>query len=219
MAPLRGSDLYPGFLNLQHTSFQQLCLQPYRTRHTAPSCSIGCFVWVGAVRGLPRATRVSRTAGVLGSDLLGRIRARTRQSPGGVWGGGFPGCFLVGKIEEIDFTASSLRQLGGSPRAAAGCAIGLRVLEPEGVELWRVMGPEWDPELMNSGGAKCALREGARVRGFGSPGCAQAAGAGRWQPPPQINGHVLQTGEDKDRERPAPAGTELEGSNHRPGEA
>lgn len=70
----------------------------------------------------------------------------------------------------------------------------------------------------NSGGAECARRGGARMRGFGGPGCAQAADAEHWQPPLGINGHVPQTGKDKARERLAPAGTELEGSNHRPGE-
>lgn len=73
----------------------------------------------------------------------------------------------------------------------------------------------------NSGGAACALRLDAgvaraeRVRGTE---CAQAAGTGRWQLPPQINGHGLQTAEDKDQERPAPAGIELGDSNHCPGE-
>lgn len=67
----------------------------------------------------------------------------------------------------------------------------------------------------NSGGAGCALRVGARVaraeRVRGTE-CAQAAGTGRWQLPPQINSHVPQTGEDKDRKRPGSAGIELGGA-------
>lgn len=102
------------------------------------------------VWGIPRAIRVPRTAGVLGSDLLCRIWARTRQSPAGVKGGGFPGCFLVGKSEEIDFIASALRQSQRNPRAAAGCATGMWVLEPEGAELWGTVGPKGDPELMGT---------------------------------------------------------------------
>lgn len=54
---------------------------------------------------------------------------------------------MGGKSEEIDLIASSLRQHGGSPTAAAGCAIGLWVLEPEGPELWGAVGPEGDLEL------------------------------------------------------------------------
>lgn len=66
----------------------------------------------------------------------------------------------------------------------------------------------------NLEGAGCTLRVGARVaraeRVWGTE-CAQAVGTGRWQLPPQINSHVPQTGEDKDRERPGPAGIELGG--------
>lgn len=155
VAPLKASDLYPSFPNPQHASAPAI-------PHQTPSSLLlpGCFVW--DVQGVPRATHIPGTAGVLGSDLPGRIRARTRQCPGGVWGGGSPGCFLVGKSEETDFTASSLKQPGGSPRAASGCAIQLRVLAPEGAQLWDAVGPEWDLELMGT-------REGLSVPGEGVP--------------------------------------------------
>lgn len=48
----------------------------------------------------------------------------------------------MGKSEEIDLIASSLWQSTGSPTAAAGCAIGLWVLQPEGRELWGTVGSE-----------------------------------------------------------------------------
>lgn len=55
VAPLRGSDPYPNFPNSQRANFQQLCLQlkllqPYLTRHSAPSCSQG-VLWGWGVSG------------------------------------------------------------------------------------------------------------------------------------------------------------------------
>lgn len=171
VAPLRGPDPCASFPNPQHASSQQLCvqpklLQPYPTRHQLPPAPGGFCVGGG----VPRATRAPGAAGVLGSDLPGRIWARTRLGEERT----MPRMLFGSKEGGIGPQSLLPQAARESPRVGTGCAMGLGVLEPEGAELWGAVGPEWDPELMRTRGLLSVLwvPEWTELRGFRGSGCA-----------------------------------------------
>lgn len=174
----------------------------------------GGFVWVGVSQGPPvfPGLRVSLAATFQAGSGRGQGSAQRGE------GRRMPRMLFGGKEGGMGSPSLLPQAAWGEPQSRHRLCHRVVGVRARGAELWGAVGPEWDPEMMGTRGLLNVLwvPEWPELRGFRGSGCAEAAGTGRWQPPPQINGHVPRNGGDKHRESPAPAGTDPGGLQPRP---